>query len=370
MKRLLIAIIPIMTTISACKNEYSGKYASLAKETDSLFSSAYQSPEEPGAEILIMKDDSVIFSKGYGVADIRTKSKIDENTFFNIASVSKQFSAVALLMLQEDGKLSLDDNLKKWFPQFKAPFFEKITLRHILSHSSGIPDSRDRNDRNFVLTATDEESYKYLENLDSLNFEPGTSYEYMNPTFQLMYTIIEKASGKKFDDFMRERIFDKADMTKTTYFEKDKFIPSMAHGYIPDSIPGKFKEYDYGEESFFATKADGGIYTSVSEFAKWELALRNNLLISEKSLIEAHSPHTIIDADKGEYYGYGWFVSRKPGFPEKIYHTGDNGGFQIYAGRYPSKKILYLIFANRNDKDREQLAISLDKILKNNGLLD
>lgn len=353
----------------SCKYDNQMKQEVAMNRIDSLFISQY-SENEPGAEVLVLKGDSVIFQKGYGISNMETGTPIDENTFFNIASVSKQFSGVALMMLSEEGKLSLDDNVKRWFPDFKADFFEKITLRHLLSHSSGIPDSRDRKDRTFVTTATDVESYSYLVNLDSLNFEPGSSYEYMNPTFQLMYTIIEKASGVNFDTFMRERIFNPAGMKESTYFEADKKIPEMAHGYLQNKETGHFDEFDYGEESFFATKADGGLYTSVIEFVQWEKALRDNRLVSESTLKEAHTPKVKIKDIPFNSYGYGWFIEEKPEYPTKIYHTGDNGGFQIYAGRYPEQKILYLIFSNRNDRDRESNAQKIDAILKESGLLN
>ncbi|MEN6569848.1 MAG: serine hydrolase domain-containing protein [Rikenellaceae bacterium] len=336
---------------------------------DSLFQSLYPS-NEPGAAVLIMKGDSIVFDKGYGIADLEKMTKIDGNTFFNIASVSKQFAAVAVMMLAEEGKLSLDDNVKKWFPNFKADFFEKIKIKHLLSHTSGIPDARDRSNRNFVLTATDVDSYSYMKNLDTLNFEPGSDYEYMNPTFQLLYTIIEKASGMQFDTFMKNKIFLPCGMDETTYFEAGKDIPRMAHGYLLDSISNSFGEFDFGEESFFATKADGGIYTSTREFAKWEIALRDNKLISEQMKNTAHSPKISIKDMPYTSYGYGWFIEKKPGYPVKVFHTGDNGGFQIYAGRYPDNKILYLIFSNRNDRDRELTASKLDKIFKEAGWLD
>lgn len=336
------------------------------EKTDSLLTSLYH-PGEPGAVVLILKGDSVVFEKGYGIADMDSQSAIDGNTFFNIASVSKQFSAVALLMLAQEGKLSLDDNLEKWFPEFNSPLMKRINLRHLLSHTSGIPDTRARDNREFVLYSTDKESYAYIGNLKELSFEPGTKYEYMNPTFQLMYTIIERASGISFDNFMKSRIFDPAGMEHTTYFEDGKLIPNMAHGYRYNKENKSFEQFDYGEESFFATKADGGIYTSVREFVKWELALRSDILISEELRNIAHSPKIAIDEIPNTSYGYGWFIEKREGFPEKVYHTGNNGGFQIFAGRFPEKKILYLIFANRDDKNREEYVEKLDNILKRAG---
>ncbi|MEN6619841.1 MAG: serine hydrolase domain-containing protein [Rikenellaceae bacterium] len=368
MKRLPYLLTLIIFIMQACGSDIKNSDQIALEQVDSLFKSLY--PEnEPGAEVLILKGDSVIFEKGYGLADMDSLTPIDENTFFNIASVSKQFSGVAVMMLAEEGKLSLDDSVKKWFPNFKADFFNKIKIRHLLSHTSGIPDSRNRSDRMFVTTATDVESYSYMESLEKLNFKPGSSYEYMNPTFQLMYTIIERASGIPFDQFMRERIFLPAGMNESTYFEADKFIPRMAHGYLYDSLTRKFNEFDYGEESFFATKADGGLYTSVKEFVQWEKALRTNKLISEASKKEAHTPKINILETPFTSYGYGWFIEEKPKFPVKIYHTGDNGGFQIYAGRYPQQEILYLIFSNRNDRDRELSVSKLDNIFKKAGWL-
>ncbi|MFA6769600.1 MAG: serine hydrolase domain-containing protein [Bacteroidales bacterium] len=367
MKKLTYLILITCTMLNSCTNKLSDT-VKIITECDIMFTALY--PEnEPGAAVLIMKGDSIIFEKGYGIADMETMTPIDGNTFFNIASVSKQFSAVALMILAQEGKLSLDDTVDKWFPEFKSPLMSKITLRHLLSHTSGIPDSRDRTDRNFVLTSTDTQSYAYISHLKELNFEPGTDYEYMNPTFQLMYTIIEKASGKNFDSFMRDRIFTPIGMEETTYFEADKFIPRMAHGYLYNKETKVYDEFDYGEESFFASKADGGLYTSVREFTKWEKALRDNLLISQEAKEEAHTPKIEIKETPHNYYGYGWYIEQRPDYPVKVYHTGDNGGFQIYAGRYPEQEILYLIFSNRNDRDREHTAYEMDKIFKKEGWL-
>lgn len=367
MKKLLLIILTLNFLLMGCSSK-DQEIAKAIKEIDSLLTATY--PEQiPGAAFLLMIEDSIELAKGYGIADMDDMTPITENTFFNIASVSKQFSAVALFILAQEKKLSLDDTVCKWFPEFESQLLNKITLRHLLSHSSGIPDARDRSNRKFVTTAIDTESYAYISRLESLNFEPGSSYEYMNPTYQLMYTIIERASGLTFDEFMRKMIFDKAGMNEAQYFEAQKDIPRMAHGYLYSNSEEKYQEYDYGEESFFATKADGGLYTSIIEFSNWEKALRTNSLVDATYLKEAFTPHVKINETPFTHYGYGWFIEDIPGFPRKIYHTGDNGGFQIYAGRYPESKILYLIFANRNDEDREKIAHQIDLILKKRGLI-
>jgi CubicO group peptidase (beta-lactamase class C family) len=364
-KIILPMLLPIVL-LSSCGNRPSGDDV-VFTQIDSLFTSLYPA-NEPGAAVIIVKNDTIIYNKGFGMARMDTNEPISGRTFFNIASVSKQFSAVALFMLAKEGKISLDDPVSKYFPEYKADFYKQITLRHLLSHTSGIPDARPRLDREFVLTANDEESASYLVELDKLNFEPGTQYEYMNPTYQIMLWIIEQASGEQFDDFMRNRIFTPVGMAEATYFEPDKQIPRMSHGYLRRANDTVWTEYDYGEESFFRTKADGGIYTSPEEFVMWDRALKNNLLFSEKMKEEAHSGKIDTDIPYTQY-GYGWFIEERPDRPKKVYHTGDNGGYQIFAGRFPDKDLFYLVFANRNDKDREVTVEAMDQIFEKAGWL-
>lgn len=374
----LLTTLLISCLMISCNGNKKSANQIIAEKLDSLFTARY-GENTPGGTVYIMKGDETVFKKDYGVANYDTDLKIDANTFFNIASVSKQFTAMAILKLHEEGKLSIEDNIKKYFPEFKADFFERIKIKHLLSQCSGLPDDRPRDDRNFVLTATDMQSIEFFKELDKINFEPGTNYEYQNPTFQLCYAIIEKVTGKGFEEYMKENIFDPSGMTETFYFEAGRDIPRMAHGYIPeDEAKTQWKEYDYGEESFFGTKADGGIYTSINEFVKWEKALRNNIIISDSLKQIAHSAITPVSGSTfSSYqnrpytsYGYGWFIEEVPGWPKKVYHTGDNGGFQIYAGRFPEKEILVLVFENRNDNSRWNMVKEIDAVLKETGLLD
>ena len=318
--------------------------------------------QDPGAAVLIMKDGKTLFKQCYGIADTQTRKPVTDKTRFCIASVSKQFSAVAILQLVEKGLVKLSDPLSKFLPEYKADFFNRITLHHILSHTSGIPDARERSDRHFVLTATDVESCGYMKTLDHLNFEPGCGqYEYINPTFQLVYQIVERVTGMPFEEYMQKYIFKPAGMKGTCYFEDGRTIPNMAHGYTPDGNGG-YREFDYGEETFFATKADGGIYTSINDFAKWEKALRDNKVWNEDSKRQAYTPHVAIPegANYGyqpyNSYGYGFFINERPGHKRIVYHTGDNGGFTIYAGKVPEDDVIVLIFSTRDNIDRMGIA--------------
>ncbi len=384
-----LAAATTMGTMISCSSPAPTKDEIAVQKLDSLFTERYSPQPNPGGTVLIMKGDSVLYQNSWGIADTELNTTIDANTFFNIASVSKQFTAVAIMKLHQEGKLDIYKSIydvapsvNKFLPKKKKPFSD-IRIVDLMAHSSGIPDSRPREDRNFTLTATDMESLQYMKDLKELNFTPGTEYEYMNPTFQLLYVMIEAASGMPFEQYMREMIFTPAGMEETLYFQADREIPRMAHGYVTedDNAPAEtkqFRQYDYGEETFFATKADGGIYTSINEFVQWEKALRNNLFMTPEMTAEAHGPVTKITGSTfSDYqnrpntsYGYGWFIEDNPGMPRKVYHTGDNGGFQIYAGRFPEKEVLMLVFENRNDHSRWKMVEKLDAIAKEAGWLE
>ncbi|MBO4691703.1 MAG: beta-lactamase family protein [Bacteroidales bacterium] len=422
MKKVLLwstLLVIISSVMISCKKKEADPIADAMQKIDSLFTERYAPIDtvfaEPGGAVLIMKGDSILFDKGYGHSDIARRYKIDGNTFFNIASCSKQFTAVAILKLANEGKLDIEKSIydvsplvTPYLPKKKEPF-TKITPAHLMSHASGIPDTRPRTDRDFMLHCTDMQSIEYMKGLKELNFEPGTEYQYINPTFQLLYLFIEKLSGKGFEEYMKENIFTPASMGLTLYFseENESKIPNMAHGYVlaeggetastdsdkpagaptaqenakmkdPTDIKNPFIECDYGEETFFATKADGGIYTSTHEFAEWIKAMRDNKVIPLRDKEKAWSFVNTVTGSKfsgyqnrdNTFYGYGWFIEQQPGFPKKVYHTGDNGGFQIYEGYFPEKDVTVLIFENRNDKDRWDAVQKIDAILQKAGLLE
>lgn len=374
----------------------------LEARLDSLLHSHYSS-DAPGAALLVAKDGNILYDKGVGVANMATGEKIDGNTAFNIASISKQFTAIGALKMQEMGLINLEHSVAQYFPEFESDVWKRVKLRHLLSHSSGVPDARPRGDRNFTLFATDEQSVGYMTVLNELHFEPGTAYEYINPTFDLFYLIAERTTGMKFVDFQKKYIFDKAGMKNVQYFTPEAVIPHMAHGYIVnedaevsgsdsdyakkrekvanDYVDGKgvhWAECDYGEETFFATKADGGIYTTTRDFLRWENALRNNVLVKEASKRKAYTPHTMVTGSPwsgyqnrpNTWYGYGWFIDKTPGREVKIYHTGDNGGFQAYAAKYEHSGVNVIMLENQSTVDRWTQQLEIEKILLQEGILE
>ena len=391
---ILICLLNVMCTTS--KNE-----SILSERIDSLLNANY-TDDAPGCAILICKGDTVLYEGVRGIADVTTKQKIDSNTSFNIASITKQFTVVAILKLQEQGLLSIEDSVSKYFPEFKSDIWNKVKLKHLMSQCSGVPDNRPRVDKDFMLHIVDAQCLEYMVDLDELKFEPGSYYDYKNPTFQILAEIVKRVSGKTFEEFQQENVFSVASMSNVRYFSPELEISNMAHGYINISSSEKesvdsdsqkekgelsaqyvdnqgmsWMEYDYGEETFFGTKADGGIYTSIKDFMNWELALLNNIVISKESKEMAYTPHITVSGSEfssyqnrpNTHYGYGWFIDTTPNREIKVYHTGDNGGFQAYAAKYPESGVCVMMFENRNDLDRWSFQLKIEEILLEEGLI-
>ena len=319
---------------------------------DASFSQAF-SADGPGGAVLIVKGGKVLLDKGYGLADMETKVPITGDTFFNIGSMSKQFTAVAILQLAGEGKLSLDDNIHTFFPEFRADFWDRITIHHLLCHTSGVPDARDAIPVDVKLLATDSISMAYMYDLDYLNFEPGEKYEYINPTFVLLGRIVEKVSGQEFETYMREHVFTPAGMKNTIYYApgRDALIPAFAHGYAFNAKDYKWHEKDFGETTFFATRPDGGLCTSTHEFLAWERALRSGSVLDKETLALAQSPKVVTSEDSLSFYGYGWNVIHRKDASEYIYHGGSNGGFRSLGVYYPASDTELIIFLNRSGFD-------------------
>ncbi|MDE6277182.1 MAG: beta-lactamase family protein [Muribaculaceae bacterium] len=377
---LILAVVAI-TLAAGCRRN-----ASLNGDLDRLFNSVFPA-DAPGAVVVIEKDGKIIYDKGFGLARLDGDRKIamSDSTVVCIASVSKQFAAVAVMMLQERGLLSVNDTLTKYFPQYPDSIFGRITIAHLLSHTSGLPDARPRtaaewekyrswhkgpyNDLDsFKRRALWEESCAFFERLDSVAFLPGERYEYQNPTFQLLLPIIEQTTGENFDAWMAENIFKPAGMTNTAYFHEGYEPANMAHGYIRNADGAGWEEHDFGEANFFPTKADGALYTSALDFLRWDHALYGDRLMSARSREEAHTPRVSTDLPYASY-GYGFFIEERPGMPRKVFHTGDNGGFLLHEGRYEDENLFYLVFAVQPDWDREATVEKLDRILLGHGLL-
>ena len=303
---------------------------------------------EPGGAITILKGDSVIFSRGYGVADINSKERITPQTLFNLGSISKTFVANAILMLQDEEKLSIEDSLWKYFPSFKSESIaKKVKIKHLLTHTSGLPDNRQVDkDSVFYLTAKDAENWYPVTQAEILNFEPGEKFEYSNPAYNGLALIVEQMSGMKWQKFVEEKIMRPAGMLTSTITDGPHPENGVSHGYVRNH--GVWREDDYGEEPTFPASGNGGVWSSVEELTQYEKAIKNSVFLKRQTIADSRTikifsnwSSTIAPA-----VGWSWFVGKTPDGLRTVGHTGSQGGFLCNYVTLPEEKIFFVILCN------------------------
>lgn len=352
--------------MQACQAKKDGEL----EKIDQLFLQEFKAGE-PGCAVLIMKGENVIFEKGYGLADLTSKERITTQTLFNTGSISKTFVSNAILQLVEEGKLSLLDSLSKFFPDFKNPSIaSQVKIHHLLAHTSGLHDNRwTLLTEEFLLTAKDEENFAPLKQADSLLFEPGSRYDYSNPAFNALALIIEKIEGKKWQLVILDNIFKPAGM-KTSLITDGAFPENgVSHAYA--NAKGAWRELDYGEEPTFAAAGNGGVWSSVEELARYEIALRKAVFLKKETIERSRTITTYENWKSNEppFIGFSWFISKTSDSLKVVSHTGTQGGFYADYVSIPEKKLLYVILCNRSFP-REQFREKILAILKEHNWLD
>ncbi len=329
----------------------------------------------PGFAVLVKKDGKVVFEKGYGVRDLRTTTAIDAQTNFRLASFTKQFTAMAMMLLVRDGKLRYDESLTEIFPEFPA-YGKTITVRNLLNHTGGLPDYEDLMDaaektKGQIWSAEkqiqDAEVLQLLEKESHGKFTPGTKWEYSNSGYVVLGLIVAKVYGKSFGEFLQERISSPLKMNHTLVFEKGKNeITNRAYGH--SKREHIFAETDQSSTS--ATQGDGGIYSNLEDLSKWDEALRDHTLLSEQEFLPAITPaklppgaeaklaEDVPDSLRGHAsaYGFGWFLNLQDPHP-LMWHYGDTTGFKSAILRYTRDNVTVIVLCNRTDLDSAALAL-------------
>jgi D-alanyl-D-alanine carboxypeptidase len=328
-------------------------------QIDSLMKSNYK-PADPGAVIAITLNQITLFKKSYGLADLETGRPITADDNFNIGSLTKQFTAFALLDLYYKGKCSLNDSIGKYL---KLPVaLASVRVSQLLSHSSGIPDHYAFTDTFKVKHATDQDVLTAVQLADSLYFISGTRYRYSNTAYCLLGMLIEKLSGMTYPRYLQQVIFGPLGIRDATVFRYNQPIKARVMGYEPGK-DGKFIRSDAGESIFFSTEADGGIYISMNNYLKWCEAIESGEFSRTPMIRKAWQGQTEVDTARALWYGCGWFIRQPVGSSKAIYHTGFNGGFRTVVFMIPSLDYNISIFSNRSDIDLEELVSRINKIL-------
>jgi CubicO group peptidase (beta-lactamase class C family) len=338
-----------------------------ASQIDTLFSK-FTNSREPGCAVLVVKDGKAVFRKGYGVIDLRSLHAIGPETNFRLASLTKQFTATAIMLLVRDGKLKYDDHLTEVFPGFPA-YGKAIAIRNLLNHTSGLIDYEDIMEKQYagvpdknIPQIKDAGVLDLLKQQTGTKFPPGTRWDYSNSGYVVLAMIVEKKSGISFGDFLHERIFSPLGMNHTVAYEKGKNeVTNRAYGHTLTA--GNWRETDQSSTS--ATLGDGGIYTSLEDLEKWNRALTRHTLLTEREMAPAFSaaaangaPLQKPNGSLAPLYGFGWFLDPYRGH-RRYAHYGETVGFRTAIQRFPDDGLTVIVLANRAEVDAPALAESV-----------
>ena len=306
----------------------------------------------PGAGVAVLRNGTPIVRRAYGLADVESRVAATTATNYRLASMTKQFTAAAILLLAQDGRLAIDDRVRGWLPTLPDAAAE-ITIRHLLIHTSGLIDYEDVIPSGTTAQLRDADVLRLLEAVNRCYFPPGTRYRYSNSGYSLLALIVGKASGKDFASFLRARIFCPLGMHNTLAFEAGiSAVAQRAFGY--SALRNSWTRDDQSLTS--ATLGDGGIYSSIDDLAKWDAALGDDRLLRPAWLRLAFQPATPTD-DALVQYGFGWRISG-----ETRWHSGETTGFRSIIVRYLEHGLTVIVLSNRDCPDLNSSALAIAKV--------
>jgi CubicO group peptidase (beta-lactamase class C family) len=339
--------------------------------------------QSPGVAVLVRRGGRTVLERGYGLRELSARVAIDPETNFRLASCTKQFTAMAIMLLVHDRKLNYEQSLAEIFPEFPA-YGATITINSLLHHTSGLPDYEtlmEQEEKSGGRKWTEENQIHDTDVLALLEkehvplFPPGTKWAYSNSGYVVLGLVVAKVSGKSFGEFLHERIFVPLKMDQTVAYERGKNeVANRAFGHLRDG--GAWKQTDQSSTS--ATLGDGGVYSSLRDLAKWDEALAKHTLLSEVDMRPALEPVMLVGGAKTVWpadqdraagtpvaYGFGWFLDPYRGHP-RMWHYGETMGFHTYIERFGASAsetgsadgnaMSIVVLCNRTDLDPDALA--------------
>jgi CubicO group peptidase (beta-lactamase class C family) len=303
-------------------------------------------PTSPGAAVLVIKDGKVVHEKGYGLANIKAKLPITTSSTFDLASVSKQFTAMAIMILAERGKLDYDDPLTKFFPEF-PPYASRITVRHLLNHTAGLPNYVTvfwRRPAGISSEPTAREVVTMLAQLPAPLSVPGEKYEYSNSGYVVLGQIVAQVSGVTFPEFMRANVFAPLGMSATIVTDPIR-APALNRAVGYRRGPRGFSAAGYSPLN--RIYGDRSVYSSLDDMYRWDQALYTDRLVRKRTLAEAFRPATLNNGTLSGY-GFGWQLLTMDGLPV-LAHNGAWAGFRTYIMRFPSEHFSVIVLSNASN---------------------
>jgi CubicO group peptidase (beta-lactamase class C family) len=318
------------------------------RRVDAYVASQLREQRIPGVALAVMRDGSIVKATGYGLANVELDVPVSPGTIFQTGSVGKQFTATAIMMLVESGKLRLDDSIARYFPEAHAAW-RGITVRHLLTHTSGIPDYGGEEDTmgkgiiNFRQDYTEDQLIEKFAGLP-LDFAPGSKWKYSNTGYVILGVLIHRVTGQFYGDFLSEHIFKPLGMTATRIISEADIIPHRSSGYR--LVKGVLKNQEWVAPSLNTT-ADGALYTNVLDLAKWDASLYTTRLLSRASLDTMWTPVALSDGTT-HGYGFGWGIRTVNG-RRLLSHSGAWQGFTMNISRYIDDQLTVVVLTNLDE---------------------
>lgn len=319
----------------------------LEAKIDAYIQNVMKEQNVPGLSLAVVKQGEIIYAKGYGFANLEHQVPAKSETVFQLASVAKQFTATGVMLLAQEGKLKVDDSITKYFPDAPKEW-QSMTIRHLLVHTSGIagyPSDFDyRKDYS-------EDDFLDIMFKAPLLTKPGQTWAYSDMGYVLLGILIHKVSGQFYGDYLQEKVFKPLGMSATQVIDEAAIIPNRAAGYqMPD---GKLQNQGWVAPSLNTT-ADGALYTTVLDMAKWDAALYTEKILPQKALEEMWTPTTLEDGSS-QGYGFGWGIGNTEGH-RFVGHGGNWQGFTSAIVRYLDDELSVILLDNINTINAEELA--------------
>ena len=320
---------------------------SFTSKIDEYVRSEMQAQQIPGVALAVVKDGKVVLARGYGLANVEHQVPVKPETIFQSGSTGKQFTATAVMMLVEEGKLSLEDKIAKYFTD--APeAWRDITVRHLLTHTSGMTDYPP--DFDMRRDYTEDELFQRIKTIP-LAFQPGEKWSYSNIAYVMLGILIHKVSGKFYGDFLQERVFKPLEMSTARIINEADIVPNRAAGY--HLVKGQLKNQNWVSPSVNTT-ADGALYLTVFDMAKWDAALYTDKLLKRSTLEQMWTPVKLSNGTTHPY-GFGWMLGEVRGH-RVIEHSGSWQGFKAQITRYVDDKLTVIVFINQARANQTRLA--------------
>jgi CubicO group peptidase (beta-lactamase class C family) len=324
----------------------------------------YAAPGAPGASVVVVRDGRVVLRRAFGLANLDPRSAATPRSDYRLASLTKQFTAMAVMILAEKHRLSYDDPVSRYLPGLPA-YARGVTIRHLLNHTSGIWAYEDFVPDSQAYQVKDRDVLRLIGRADSLYFPPGSAYRYSNTGYSLLALVVEQVSGMPFALFLKRHIFVPAGMRNSVaYQEGVSTVPHRAFGFTAEGT--RFLPTDQSNTS--AVLGDGGIYTSVDDLALWYLALEHHRFVSPAAQQLAWTPATLTNGT-ATTYGFGWRLDRDTrGL--RVWHHGETRGFTNGIVVYPGQRLMVAVLTNRSGGAPWDMAQRLADYFLPGGLAD